>query len=194
MLRWLFRPLVFYPLAIVVAALVIFVGLKPQSWPREPAPAAARLVDNALIYEGEAFNAPSSSPEQTMTVVRDVFGRAQTLRIAQLPGQPPPTPAEQGVRVLMTAADAARLEGKAATVEVHYETLAPNASRGLWVSLQGIGPSDWVYRDTPAEAELVSYELPPQIAVNAIGLRASHDDADEAFGVEITRIRVVPHP
>jgi hypothetical protein len=194
MRHWLFHPLVFYPLAIVLAALAITVSLRPQAWPREPAPVAAEIVDNALVYEAEAFNAPSPSPEQNMTVVRDFWGNAQALRVAQLPRQPPPTPAEQGVRLLMTPEDAARLEDKHVTIEVTYNALPVNAAYGLWVSVQGIGPANWSLAPTPPDANVVTFTLPPQVAVNAIGLRPWQEGQDEAFGIEITRIRVIPAP
>jgi hypothetical protein len=193
MRHWLFHPLIFYPLAIVIAVLLIAASLQPQKWPREPAPVAAELVDGALVYGGEGFNSPDPSPEQQMTVIRDFWGRAQALRIAVKPNQPPPTPAEQGVRVLMTPEDAARIDDRPVTVEVTYNPLPVNAASGLAVSLQGIGPAEWVSQDIPPQPATVRFELPAQFAVNAIGLRALSTNNDQAYGLEITRIRVIPH-
>lgn len=193
MRHWLFHPLIFYPLAIVIAVLLIAASLQPQKWPREPAPVAAELVDGALVYGGEGFNSPDQSPEQQMTVIRDFWGHAQALRIAVKPNQPPPTPAEQGVRVLMTPEDAARIDDRPVTVEVTYNPLPVNAASGLAVSLQGIGPAEWVSQDIPPQPATVRFELPAQFAVNAIGLRALSTNNDQAYGLEITRIRVIPH-
>ncbi len=193
MRSWLFHPLLFYPLAALLAALVIVVGLKPQSWPREPAPVAAQAANGALVFEGEAFNSPSVGAEQEMFVERDFWGRAQSLHIAQKPGQPPPTPAEQGARILLTEEQAALLEDRPVTVEVSYNPLPVNAAAGLAVSMQGIGPADWVTQAAPPQQGTLRFELPPQMAVNAIGLRALADADDQAYGLEITRIRVTPH-
>lgn len=193
MRSWLFHPLLFYPLVLIVAALVITVSLKPQSWPREPAPVAAQLTDGTLVFQGEAFNSPSAGPEQDMTVVRDFWGRAQTLRIAQLPGQPEPTPAEQGVRLLMTPDQAARLEDKPATIEISYRPLPINMAYALAVSIQGIGPANWVSAPLSPETGTVRFEVPAQFAVNGIGLRAISGNDDQAYGVEITRVVVTPH-
>jgi hypothetical protein len=193
MRHWLFHPILFYPLAALLAAAVVAFSLKPQSWPREPAPVAAQVVDGALIFEGQAFDSLAIGPEQEMSVVRDFFGRASALRIAQKPGQPPPTPAEQGARLLLTTEQAALLEDKPVTVEVTYGPLPVNAATAMAVSLQGIAPADWVSQPAPPQPGVLRFELPAQFAVNAIGLRALSDDDGQAFGFEITRVRVIPH-
>lgn len=192
MRHWIFHPLVFYPLAIVIAALLIVASLQPQKWPRTPAPVSAEHVEGALVYAGAAFNSPDPSPEQSMMVVRDFWGRPEALRIAVKPDQPPPTPAERGVRILLTPEDAARLEDRPVAVEVTYTPSPVNAATGLAVSLQGIGPGDWVAQDIPPQPNTVRFELPPQFAVNGIGLRALSTNNDQAYGLEITRIRVIP--
>ncbi len=192
MRSWLFHPLVFYPLILVLAALVIAVSLRPQAWPREPAPVAAQVVGAALVFEGEAFNSPAVGAEQNMSVVRDFWGAAQALRIAQKPGQPPPTPAEQGARLLLTPAQAALIEDRPVTVEVTYNPIPINAASELAVSLQGIGPAEWVSQPSPPQTGTLTFQLPPQFAVNAIGLRALSGNADQAYGLEITRVRVIP--
>lgn len=192
MRSWLFHPLVFYPLILVLAVLVIAVSLRPQAWPREPAPVAAQVVGAALVFEGEAFNSPAVGAEQNMSVVRDFWGAAQALRIAQKPGQPPPTPAEQGARLLLTPAQAALIEDRPVTVEVTYNPIPINAASELAVSLQGIGPAEWVSQPSPPQTGTLTFQLPPQFAVNAIGLRALSGNADQAYGLEITRVRVIP--
>lgn len=192
MRSWLFHPLVFYPLILVLAALVIAVSLKPQAWPREPAPVAAQVVDGALVFEGQAFNSPAVGAEQNMSVVRDFWGAAQALRIAQKPGQPPPTPAEQGARLLLTTEQAALIDDRPVTIEVTYNPIPINAASELAVSLQGIGPAEWVSQPSPPQTGTLTFQLPPQFAVNAIGLRALSGNADQAYGLEITRVRVIP--
>jgi len=192
MRHWLFHPLIFYPLAIVVAALLIGVSLQPQRWARAAGPVAAQQAEGALVYRGAGFDSPAPSPGQYMTVVRDFLGRPQALRIAVRPDQPPPTPAEHGVRVLMTPEDAGRIEGRPVTVEVTYNPSAVNAASGLAVSLQGAGPIEWVAQEIPPQPNTVRFDLPAQAAANAIGLRALSGNNDQAYGLEITRIRVTP--
>lgn len=194
MRHWIFHPLVFYPLAALIAAAVIVISLRPQAWPHEPEPVTGEVVQGAIILEGEGLNSPDDSPGQNMTVVRDFWGRPEALRIAVLPGQPEPTPAEQGVRILLTPETAMMIDGPPVIVEVNYSPLAINAASGLAVSLQGIGPADWVIQPLLSEAGVARFELPPGIAIDAIGLRAMSDGDDQAYGVEITRIRAIPQP
>lgn len=195
MRHWLFHPLVFYPLAAVLAVVVIVAGLQPQSWPREPAPVSARISGGSMIFENEAFNSPDTSPEQVMFVTRDFWGRAQSLRIAVRPNQPPPSPAEQGVRILLTSEQMQMLDDKPVSVEVRYLPSPNNTATGLAVSLQGIGPADWVSQTLPIEPGVgtLQFELPPQFGPNAIGLRALSEVGDQNYGLEITRIVVTPH-
>ena len=193
MRHWLFHPLIFYPLAILLAALVIAISLKPQAWPREPAPVAAQITGDVLVFAGGGFNSPSDGPEQNVTVTRDVWGHARTLRIAVLQNQPPPTPAERGVCILLTPQDAARVTDRPVTIEVSYNALPVNAASGLAVSLQGAGPAEWVSQTIRPQPATVRFEVSAQLAVNAIGLRALNEGGDAAFGLEITRIRIIPH-
>jgi hypothetical protein len=194
MRHWLFHPLIFYPLAMAFAVFVIALSVRPQAWPREPAPVAAQVQDDSLVFAGAGFNSPAVGAEQDMFVVRDFWGRAQSLRIAQKPGQPPPTPAEQGARLLLTPEQAAMIDDRPVTIEVTYNPLPVNAASALAVSLQGIAPADWVSQPAPPQPGTLRFQLPAQFAVNAIGLRALSDEGEQAYGLEITRVRVTPHP
>lgn len=190
---WFFHPLIFYPLAALLAALVIAISLRPQSLPRQPGPAAAAQIQGALVYQKDGFNSPEASPNQNMTVVRNFWGAPQSLRIAVHPRQTAPAPEEHGVQILMRPTDAAAISNRPVTVEVSYLPLPVNAAAGLAVSLQGQGAATWVSRPTPPQAGTLRYELPAQSTVNAIGLRVISTGDNEAFGLEITRIRVLPH-
>lgn len=192
MRHWIFHPLIFYPAILLIAAGVVILSLGPPAWPRDAAPQAGVMSEGALVLEGAAFTAPDKSPEQEMYVVRDLWGNAQALRIAVLPDQPPPTPAEQGVRVLLSPESAALLDDKPVVVEVTYRPVPVNAANGLAVSLQGIGPADWVIQPIAPEEGTVRFELPATFAVNAIGLRAMSEGTDQAYGLEIVRIRAIP--
>jgi hypothetical protein len=193
MRNWLFHPLLFYPLCLVFAAFVIGVSIQPQKWPRAPAPVEGQVVEGALVLERDAFNSPDDPPEQHMTVVRDFWGRPLALRIAVLPEQPAPTPAETGVRIELTPTAAEIIGQRPVTVQVSYNPLPINPADSLAVSLQGGAPANWVAQPISPLASTVQFELPAASAVNAIGLRAITNGADQAYGVEITRIRIIPH-
>lgn len=192
MRHWLFHPLLFYPLAAILAALVIAVSIQPQKWPRAPAPVAGEITEGALVLERDAFNSPSGSAGQDFTVVRNFWGAPQTLKLAVHPNQPAPTPAEQGVRIELTPAAAEIIGERAVRVEVNYNPLPVNPASGLAVSLQGIAPAEWVSQPIEPQAGVATFTLPASMAVNAIGLRVISEGEDQAYGVEITRIRVVP--
>lgn len=193
MRNWLFHPVIFYPLVLIFAAVVILASLSPQTWPR-PAVAQAGLIrEESLVLERDAFTAPAPSPDQHVYVTRDLVGNAQALRVAVLPDMPAPTPAEQGVRVLLTPESAAMLNDRPVIVEVTYRPVSINAATGLAVSLQGIGPADWQIQPIAPQSGTVRYQFPPSFAINAIGLRAISEGTDQAYGVEIVRIRAIPH-
>ncbi|MEZ5996906.1 MAG: hypothetical protein R3C25_14260 [Hyphomonadaceae bacterium] len=192
MRHWLFHPIAFYPLAALLAALVIGLSLKPQAWPRPPAPVAALHEGGWLVFEGARFNSPAPGPDQRMTVPRDFWGRALALRIAENPNQAPPTPGEDGVRLLLTPEDGAALSGRRLTIEVSYNPSPVNAASGLALSARGAGPSPWVGQPAPPQPATLRFDLPAQSSVNAIGLRALSDNDDQAYGLEITRVRIAP--
>jgi hypothetical protein len=192
MRNWLFHPIIFYPLAILIAVAAIVISLRPQSWPREPAPIAAVEDGEWLVYQGEGFNTPDAGNEE-MTVVRDYFGRPLRLRVAQTMAQPLPQPEDEGARILLTPEDAARLNGKPVIVEVSYNPLPINAANQLAVSLRGAGGSaPWITQVAPPETATLRFTLPAQSQVNAIAIRPIANLNDMAYGLEITRIRVRP--
>jgi len=190
---WIFHPLVFYPLSIVLALLVIAISLRPQTWPREPAPISGRVVNGALVLDGNAFNSPYGDPIQNLTVKRNFWGAPLSLRVAVQPGHPAPPPTERGVRLVLSPADAQRIAGRALTVDVSYLPLPVNAGSSLAISAEGAGPVNWATRPTPPQAGTLRFELPPQANAEAIGIRAISTAAEEAYGIEITRIRITPH-
>lgn len=192
MRNWFFHPLLFYPLAILFAVFVIGLSLQPQAWPRTPAPISAAQAGGALVLEGAAFNSPAPAPEQNLTVTRDFFGQARTLRIAVHPRQPVPAPQEQGVRILLSEAGAAQLSRARLRVEVSYVPLPVNTADGLAVSVQGGGPTQWVSLPAPDEGGTLRFDVQGRPGANAIGLRALSGAEGQAFGLEITRIRITP--
>jgi hypothetical protein len=192
MRHWLFHPLIFYPLAALIAAFVIAVSLQPQSWPRDPAPVTAEREGEWLVYQGQRFTSPSVDPAQDITVVRDFWGRAERLRIAQKAQTGGPTPQDQGARILLSPEDSAALAGRPLTVEVSYNPLPVNAATGLAVSTSGAGETSWVQQEAPPQPATLRFRLPAQSQVNSIALRAVSTVNDQAYGLEITRIRITP--
>jgi hypothetical protein len=192
MRHWLFHPIIFYPLVAVFALLVIAISLSPQSWPREPARVHAVRDGEWLVYQGEGFNSPEVGPSQEMMVMRDFLGRPQTLRIAERGRQATPNSSEQGTRILLSPDDAAAISGRPVTIEISYNPLAVNAATGLAVSLRGDSASEWVSQPAPAQPATLRFRLPPTANVNAIGLLTLSNSDDQAYGLEITRIRLTP--
>ncbi len=88
MRHWLFHPIIFYPLAILFAALVIVISLEPQSWPRDPAQTPGVQDGQWLVFQRESFNSPDAGGEE-MTVVRDYWGRPLTLAYSPNKGAGP---------------------------------------------------------------------------------------------------------
>ncbi len=192
MRSWLFHPAIFFPITFFVAGAIIWFSLSPQSWPRDPAPQSGRLEGGSIILEASAFDAPDPSPEQVMYIDRDVLGRARSLAIAVLPEQPRPTPAETGVRILLKPEVAALLSDRRVHVEIAYRPKPLNNADEVALSLQGIGPAEWVSAPLTPEGGVVLLVLPPQFAVDAIGLRAISAQTDQNYGLEILRIKLDP--
>lgn len=192
MRHWLLHPVIFYPLVAVVAVLLIGASLRPQAWPRTPTAAAGAMAEGALVLEGEALGAPAPEAAQEVFVPRDFWGRAQALRIAVKPEQAAPGPSDTGVRVLLAPAAAALL-ARPVVVEVTYSPLPVNAATALAVSAQGEGQAaNWATQALPAQAGVVRFSLPAAAGATALGLRAITTNTDQTYGVEITRIRIVP--
>jgi hypothetical protein len=194
MRHWLFHPILFYPLALAFAALVIGLSIQPQAWPRPPAPVAGNVEQQILVLDGSAFDTPDPGIGQNMTITRDFLGRPRSLRIAQIPAQPAPRADEHGVRVLLAAESATLLRGQPVVVEVSYTPLPFNAASGLAVSLRGDGASGWVSQQAPPQQGVLRFDLPANPSANALGLRALSDGTDQAYGLEITRIKIWPRP
>jgi hypothetical protein len=193
MRHWLFHPVIFYPLVAAFALGVILFSLKPQMRPRIPAPVAGLVAeDGALVLEGAAFNSPTDPPEQYVTVVRDFWGRPQSLRLAVLPGLPRPHPDETGVEIKLVPQSSRLISGRPLTVEISYRPLPVNAAPTLAVSLQGTAPARWVRREIPPLSGTALFDLPPSRNVEGLGLRAISNDTSMAFGVEIVSIRITP--
>ncbi len=104
-----------------------------------------------------------------------------------------PQPADQGTRILLSAEDAAFLDGKPLTVEVSYNPLPVNAANQLAVSARtATGVNPWITQTAPPETATLRFNLPAQTGLNAIAIRPISAAADMAYGLEITRIRVMP--
>ena len=192
MRSWLFHPVIFYPLAAILAAGAILISLQPQAWPRPPAAVEGRTDQGVVVLDGEALGAPTGDRAQSYRVVRDFLGRGEALRIAQLPGQPPPAGSDAGVQIAFAPTLAAALANRPVQVEVTYRPLPVNAASALAVRMTGESQGLWVTRTTPPQAARVRFELPAQASIDGLGLRAISSGTDQSYGLEIIRIRIRP--
>ncbi|MBY0569537.1 MAG: hypothetical protein K2P70_19665 [Hyphomonadaceae bacterium] len=172
-------------LLVVIGAAVV---LAPRFLDQSAEQVTGELEGDVLVLRGGDFNAPDQSPEQTHSVADD------RLLLTVLPNQPPPTPAERGVRILLAPERADLVNDKAVIVEVRYEAPATGAASALAVSLQGIEPADWQSQPIASGEGVARFELAPQLAVDAIGLRALSETPDQSGAINIVEIRVLPAP
>lgn len=194
MRSWIMHPLVFYPFTVLLAVLVIGFSLRPQAWPRPPAPVSGQQAGPALILGAAAFDAPAPDPRQNLTVVRDFWGKSRTLRIAVLPRQGTVGPDDDGVRLLLTPEAVRSVAGRVVRIDVAYNPLPVNGASALAVSLQGGGPRVWTITQTPPQQGVAQFTMNAPADLGAIGLRTISTDNSEAFGLEITRITLTPLP
>ena len=61
MRTWLLHPIVFYPLAALIAALAIAISARPLSWPRDAQAVAGQHAGAAIVLAQGAFIAGSAT-------------------------------------------------------------------------------------------------------------------------------------
>lgn len=181
----------FVTIGMCLAALASAIAWGPSLIDPRGAPVAGEKEGHTIILNGSALHSPDPSPEQVASVTAH-----SALRIEVLPNQPPPTPAERGVRILLTPERAHFIKDKQVLVEVSYQpsqafwnSTTPMAS-GLAVSLQGIGPAEWRVASVVEQVGVASFELLAELEVNAIGIRAISEVDDQGGSLEITEIRL----
>jgi hypothetical protein len=189
---WLFHPLIFYPMVLALAVLVIGLSLKPQLMPRPAGAVAGTLDGPAVLLDGDAFNSPVDPPQQYVTVVRNFWGQPQSLRIAVLPGMGDPDAQERGVEIRLAPETARMLANRPLIVEIAYQPLPVTAAPALGVAALGPGPVRWVSRPVPPLSGITRFDLPRTPDLQGIGLRAIHNDSQLAYGVEILSIHISP--
>ncbi|HRP10420.1 MAG TPA: hypothetical protein PLK37_05245 [Terricaulis sp.] len=176
----------------IVVLLAAFFVFAPSMLDPRGAYVPGVMQGRTLVLKGDAFRFPDPSPEQTVTVTPE-----RALRIEVRPDQPLPTPAERGVRVLLSPEDAAFIDDKMVLVEIEHQPSqaywrpAPAAS-AIAVSLQGIGPARWIIHRVTQETGKLTFEAHTEFEVNAIGLRAISETPNQGGSVEITQIRITP--
>lgn len=191
MRNWLFRPLVFYPLLALVAAAIVLASLRPDLAPAPAAAAAGRIEAHALILQGEALTRPEIGPGFVAHVRRDAIGRPEALRIAVAPGRGAPRAGEEGVRILLSPDETARLGAGPYMVEVDVRPVAITMAQRLAVNLQDqAGATAWEGADVDPEGALLHFALPANGPVTAIGLRPVTDNRDYNYGFEIASVRL----
>jgi len=188
---WFFHPLILYPGLALISALLIFVSLRPDFAPRAPHPVAGRDVGGVIVLDRDALAAPEGSPANTLYVVRDGLGRPSALRVATKPGQPPLSPVDSGVRLLLNADTTAKIGQGGAIVDVSLRPVPLTVAQGLAVSLQGAGPADWVSQPVSPETQVLRFQLKGAPGgASAIGFYPFSEDQTYNYGVEIVQVRI----
>lgn len=173
---------------VLLLAGAAFIVLAPRFLDYHAKPVAGAIDGETLVLEGPALATPDPSPEQTYRFADNV------LELTVLADQPAPTPAERGVRILLTPERVTHINDRAVVVEVQYRAPATGAASGLATSLQGIGPSEWIDQPISAGEGVARYELPAQSAVDGLGLRALSETPGQTGALTVTRIRISPAP
>jgi len=175
---------------LVAVAVLAITGVALVGWVRmlDPRgkPVAGEIDGAALVLNGSAFGTPDPSPEQTVTTSRD------GLTIQVMADQPPPSPADRGVRILLAAARLSHVNDRPLIVNIAYTLPRTNAASRLAVSLQGIEPSEWDTQPLSTDDGEAQFTLDARSAVEAIGLRAISDTPGAPGAVVINDIRITP--
>lgn len=210
MFGWLLRPIVFYPLVVVLVAGTILASMNTALIPHETAAQAGVWRNGALVFPAEALSHVEIGPQQEYYLQRDSAGRPRSIQIATKKAYGAPGPNEPGVRLLLTPQAAARFAGKPLRVDLQVRPLlyttaqsvavsAPDGTGAVWVD-QPL-PHIAIERGGPDEARtttLMTYLLPAApTAPRAIAIWPKADlssgkQSDFNVGVEIVEIRVAP--
>lgn len=193
MRHWTFHPLILYPFMAAVAVLLILISLRPDFAMGAPAPQAGRIAGGAVVLQGAALTRPEVQPGQVVHVMRDGWGRPISLRIAVLPAQPAPTPADTGVQFLLDNETAAAIDNRPVTLEVTVRPVAVTTASGLAARIDGTARAEWLSQDVSPQAQIIRFDFPAQQGVKAIGLRVISTNTDYNYGFEIVRIRIAPN-
>lgn len=148
-------------------------------------PVSGELNGTALVLRGRDLDAPDPGPEQTLA------HRNGSLTIRVLPDQPAPSPADRGVRILLTDERLPLVNNRAVVALVRYE-MPHAAAASLALSLQGIGPAEWVAQALSPEGGEARFELSAQTEIEGIGLRAIARSSKATGAVTITEIKILP--
>jgi hypothetical protein len=193
---FLFRSVIFYPLAALVAAGLILISLGPQPWaPRAPASqSGAPGQDGAVVFGPSALAGIDAGAHHIVFSPRNASGAASTLHIAVKKGAPlTPTPTERGARLMLNSETANRFGGQPVRVDVLIRPAPIASAPEIAVSWQGSEPvTIWSQAETGTEEKTLSFTLPAATAPQAIGLYVINPSANEAFAVEIGEIHLSP--
>ncbi|MET0181619.1 MAG: hypothetical protein ABW199_01910 [Caulobacterales bacterium] len=193
MRHWTFHPLFLYPCMAAIAIALILLSLRPDFALGAPAPQVGRVNGGAVILQGAALSQPEVQPDEVVHVLRDSWGRPSSIRIAVLPNQPAPGPADTGVRFLLDPQTAAAVAGKPVTLEITLRPVFITSAASLAASLQGAGPAEWKTQEVSPQAQIVRFDFPSVEGLQAVGLRPISNYADYNYGFEIVRIRIAPN-
>jgi len=186
----LFRWYIFYPLATILAALVVLVSLGPVILPTDPRPVSGRVTGQMLVLEGDDLAHPASSPETVHFVDRDAAWRVTALRVAVLSGVGPVKPQEPGVQILLSPRAVGQLGHGPLRIEVMTKALPITIAQQLAIGLNRGGRIEWQTKPIAVGDELITYDFAASGAPSAIALRPVTTLEGYSYGIEIRSIRI----
>jgi hypothetical protein len=186
--RLLTIPWLFYPVAVIVAALLIAGGLRPE-WPAPhyPTIAASRLGPTFVLHAEALANVQAGNEHYTY-VDTDQQGVPIGVRIARRSDKL--TQATQGALLAFAPSDIAALTGKPCTLEIFYRPLQITTAASILVKWDG-SPNFVLVPIEPREG-VVRLQLPAGDIGVGLRITPENDLADYHYGVELVEVRITP--
>jgi hypothetical protein len=189
----LFRWYLFYPLAAIIAALIVLVSLGPAILPTDPRPVSGRVTGAMLVLSGDDLAHPAPSPETVHYVDRDAAWRTKALRVAVLPRHGPVKPQEAGVQILLSPQAIAGIGPGPFRIEVLIKSVPVTTAQQLAIGLGRGSTIEWQTKPITVGDELIAYDFAqtPGEPISAIAIRPVTALDDYNYGIEVRGIRIV---
>jgi hypothetical protein len=189
----LFRWYLFYPLAAIIAALIILVSLGPAILPTDPRPVSGRVTGAMLVLSGDDLAHPAPSPETVHHVERDAAWRTKALRVAVLPGHGPVKPQEAGVQILLSPQAIAGIGPGPFRIEILTKSVPVTTAQQLAIGLSRGSTIEWQTKPITVGDELIAYDFAqmPGEPISAIAIRPVTTLEDYNYGIEVRGIRII---
>jgi len=186
--RLLTIPWLFYPVAVIVAALLIAGGLRPE-WPAPhyPTIAASRLGPTFVLHAEALANVQAGNQHYTY-VDADEQGVPIGVRIARRSDTL--AQAAQGALFALSPGDVAALAGKPCTLEIFYRPLPITTAASI--SVKWDGSANFVRLPIEPREGVVRLQLPAGEIGAGLRITPEIDLADYHYGVELVEVRITP--